>query len=122
MPARRRATSSSAPSTGRAGKNGITAFVVEADTPGFRLGIKERKMGIRGTTGYELVFEDARVPAENRLGEEGDGLTRRALGARRRAASASPPAAPGSPATRSSWRPATPSSGASSAAPSPTRR
>ena len=56
------------------GKNGITAFVVEADTPGFRLGSKERKMGIRGTTGYELVFEDARVPAENRLGAEGEGL------------------------------------------------
>ena len=57
-----------------AGKSGITAFVVEADTPGFRLGSKERKMGIRGTTGYELVFEEARVPAANRLGEEGDGL------------------------------------------------
>jgi alkylation response protein AidB-like acyl-CoA dehydrogenase len=41
------------------GKAGITAFVVEADTPGFRLGSKERKMGIRGTTGYELVFEEA---------------------------------------------------------------
>jgi butyryl-CoA dehydrogenase len=57
-----------------AGKAGITAFVGEADTPGFRLGSKERKMGIRGTTGYELVFEEARVPAANRLGEEGDGL------------------------------------------------
>ena len=57
-----------------AGKAGITAFVVEADTPGFRLGSKERKMGIRGTTGYELVFDDARVPAACRLGEEGDGL------------------------------------------------
>jgi butyryl-CoA dehydrogenase len=56
------------------GKDGITAFVVEADTPGFRLGTKERKMGIRGTTGYELVFADARVPADNRLGEEGQGL------------------------------------------------
>jgi butyryl-CoA dehydrogenase len=56
------------------GKNGITAFVVDADTPGFRLGSKERKMGIRGTTGYELVFEDARVPADHRLGEEGHGL------------------------------------------------
>ena len=56
------------------GKAGITAFVVEADTPGFRLGSKERKMGIRGTTGYEIVFEEARVPAANRLGEEGDGL------------------------------------------------
>ncbi len=56
------------------GKNGITAFVVEADTPGFRIGGKERKMGIRGTTGHELVFEDARVPVENRLAAEGDGL------------------------------------------------
>jgi len=56
------------------GKAGITAFVVEADTPGFRLGSRERKMGIRGTTGYELVFEEARVPAANRLGAEGDGL------------------------------------------------
>jgi acyl-CoA dehydrogenase len=57
-----------------AGKAGITAFVVDAGTPGFRLGSKERKMGIRGTTGYEIVFDDARVPAANRLGEEGDGL------------------------------------------------
>jgi alkylation response protein AidB-like acyl-CoA dehydrogenase len=56
------------------GRAGITAFVVEADTPGFRLGSKERKMGIRGTTGYEIVFEEARVPAANRLGEEGEGL------------------------------------------------
>jgi butyryl-CoA dehydrogenase len=56
------------------GRSGITAFVVEADTPGFRLGSKERKMGIRGSTASELVFSDARVPAENRLGEEGDGL------------------------------------------------
>jgi acyl-CoA dehydrogenase len=56
------------------GKAGITAFVVEDGTPGFRLGSKERKMGIRGTTGAELVFEEARVPAANRLGEEGDGL------------------------------------------------
>jgi alkylation response protein AidB-like acyl-CoA dehydrogenase len=56
------------------GKAGITAFVVEADTPGFRLGSKERKMGIRGTSAHELVFEDARVPAANRLGDEGDGL------------------------------------------------
>jgi len=56
------------------GKAGITAFVVEADTPGFRLGSKERKMGIRGTSAHELVFTEARVPAANRLGEEGDGL------------------------------------------------
>lgn len=56
------------------GKNGITAFVVEADTPGFAVGGREHKMGIRGTTSNELVFTDARVPAANRLGEEGEGL------------------------------------------------
>ena len=57
-----------------AGRAGITAFVVEADSPGFRLGSKERKMGIRGSSAHELVFTDARVPAANRLGEEGNGL------------------------------------------------
>jgi Acyl-CoA dehydrogenases len=56
------------------GKEGITAFVVERDTPGFRIGSKEHKMGIRGTTAAELVFDGARVPAANRLGEEGEGL------------------------------------------------
>ena len=56
------------------GRDGITAFVVDADTPGFRLGSKERKMGIRGTTAYELVFDDARVPVADRLGDEGAGL------------------------------------------------
>ncbi len=56
------------------GREGITAFVVEHDTPGFRLGAKEHKMGIRGTTAAELVFEEARVPATDRLGGEGDGL------------------------------------------------
>lgn len=56
------------------GRAGITAFVVDAETPGFRIGSKERKMGIRGTTGAELVFDEARVPAANRLGDEGDGL------------------------------------------------
>ncbi len=62
------------------GKDGITAFVVERDTPGFRVGSKEHKMGIRGTTAAELVFESARVPAANRLGDEGAGL-KVALGA-----------------------------------------
>lgn len=56
------------------GKNGITAFVVEAGTPGFDVGVREHKMGIRGTTSHELVFTDARVPAADRLGQEGDGL------------------------------------------------
>jgi alkylation response protein AidB-like acyl-CoA dehydrogenase len=62
------------------GRDAITAFVVERDTPGFRLGAIEHKMGIRGTTAAELVFDGARVPAANRLGGEGDGL-RVALGA-----------------------------------------
>jgi len=58
----------------RQAKEGITAFVVERDTPGFRIGSHERKMGIRDTTAAELVFEEAEVPDENRLGDEGDGL------------------------------------------------
>lgn len=62
------------------GRDGITAFVVERDTPGFRIGAKEHKMGIRGTTAAELVFEGARVPVANRLGDEGGGL-KVALGA-----------------------------------------
>jgi len=62
------------------GREGMTAFVVERDTPGFRIGSHERKMGIRSSPAAELVFEGARVPAANRLGDEGDGL-RIALGA-----------------------------------------
>jgi len=56
------------------GQDGITAFVVERDTPGFRVGSHERKMGIRDSASVELVFEGAQVPIENRLGEEGQGL------------------------------------------------
>jgi butyryl-CoA dehydrogenase len=56
-------------------REGITAFVVARDTPGFRIGSHERKMGIRGSTSAELVFDEAIVPEANRLGEEGDGLT-----------------------------------------------
>ena len=56
------------------GRSGITAWVVERGTPGLRVGGYERKMGIRDTVSAELVFEDARVPAANRLGDEGQGL------------------------------------------------
>jgi alkylation response protein AidB-like acyl-CoA dehydrogenase len=56
------------------GREGITAFIVERDTPGFRVGAHERKMGIRDSASVELVFDGARVPAANRLGEEGQGL------------------------------------------------
>jgi alkylation response protein AidB-like acyl-CoA dehydrogenase len=56
------------------GRDGITAFVVERDTPGFRVGSHERKMGIRDSVSTELIFEEAQVPLANRLGEEGQGL------------------------------------------------
>ena len=56
-----------------AGPSGIAAFLVEKGIPGFRFGAHEKKMGIRACPAAELVFEDAVVPAENRLGGEGDG-------------------------------------------------
>jgi alkylation response protein AidB-like acyl-CoA dehydrogenase len=57
-----------------AGHSGISAFVVEADTPGFEVARLEPKMGIAGSTTGELVFEGARIPVTNRLGEEGEGF------------------------------------------------
>ena len=56
------------------GTRGISAFIVEGDRPGFHLGKVENKMGIRGSQTGELVFEDCVIPAENLLGEEGDGF------------------------------------------------
>ena len=56
------------------GRDGITAFVVERDTPGLRVGSHERKMGIRDSVSAELIFDEAQVPLDNRLGEEGQGL------------------------------------------------
>lgn len=53
---------------------GITAFIIETDKPGFGLGKKEPKLGIRASATSEIVFEDYRVPTENRLGEEGEGF------------------------------------------------
>ncbi|MCD6298700.1 MAG: acyl-CoA dehydrogenase family protein, partial [Deltaproteobacteria bacterium] len=53
---------------------GISAFIVEKGTPGFSIGKEEDKMGLRGSDTVELIFEDCRVPAENLLGEEGDGF------------------------------------------------
>jgi acyl-CoA dehydrogenase len=55
------------------GPAGITAFLVEKGTTGFRFGAHERKMGIRSCPAAELVFEDCEVPVANRLGAEGDG-------------------------------------------------
>jgi alkylation response protein AidB-like acyl-CoA dehydrogenase len=57
-----------------AGHAGISAFVVEADSPGFEVARIEPKMGIKGSTTGELVFEDVRVPAGNLLGEDGEGF------------------------------------------------
>ena len=53
---------------------GITAFAVEPSFPGFRVGKQEEKMGLRASDTAELVLEDCRVPAENRIGEEGEGF------------------------------------------------
>ena len=53
---------------------GVTAFLVEKDTPGFSVGKKERKMGIRGSPTVALHFNDCVVPADQRLGEEGEGF------------------------------------------------
>ena len=53
---------------------GITAFLVEAGTPGFTVGKKERKMGIRGSPTVALHFADCAIPVEQRLGAEGEGF------------------------------------------------
>jgi alkylation response protein AidB-like acyl-CoA dehydrogenase len=55
-------------------RGGMTAFIVEAGTPGFKVGTHENKMGIRGSSTAELVFEDMRVPHENVLGKVGEGF------------------------------------------------
>lgn len=53
---------------------GVSAFIVEKDTPGFSFGKKERKMGLRSSPTLELVFDNCRVPKENLLGSEGEGF------------------------------------------------
>ena len=56
------------------GNKGISAFIVEKDFPGFKVGAHEKKMGIRGSSTCELVFEDCIVPKENLLGELNKGF------------------------------------------------
>lgn len=56
------------------GSKGISAFIVEKDTPGLVIGKDEHKMGLHGSRTLQLSFEDMRVPAENLLGEEGQGF------------------------------------------------
>ena len=65
--------------TGKIEKRGrmmkeISAFIVDKDAPGFTFGTKEKKMGIRGSSTYELIFEDCRIPEENILGKKGQGF------------------------------------------------
>jgi alkylation response protein AidB-like acyl-CoA dehydrogenase len=56
------------------GKKGISAFIVEKDTDGFKVGLKEDKLGLRSSDTTELILEDCRIPEENLLGEEGYGF------------------------------------------------
>ncbi|GIO01471.1 acyl-CoA dehydrogenase [Brevibacillus laterosporus] len=56
------------------GTRGISAFIVEKNTSGFTVGKKEKKMGLHGSNTTELIFENAMVPIENLLGEEGRGF------------------------------------------------
>lgn len=56
------------------GLKGITGFIVERDTPGFRIGQLEDKMGIRGSVTAELIFTDMVIPATSMLGKEGEGF------------------------------------------------
>lgn len=56
------------------GKKSHTAFIVEKGMPGFSIGKKENKLGFRASDTAQLILEDVRVPAANRLGEEGDGF------------------------------------------------
>ena len=60
------------PSLGARG--GVTAFIMENETPGFSIGSQENKMGIRGSSTAELILDDCRVPAENVLGQFGAGF------------------------------------------------
>jgi len=55
-------------------RGGVTAFIVEKDYPGFKVGTKEEKLGIRGSSTCELFFDDCRVPKENVLGQFGAGF------------------------------------------------
>ena len=65
--------------TGKIEKRGkmmkeISAFIVEKGTPGFTFGTKENKMGIRGSSTYDLIFTDCRIPKDNLLGKQGKGF------------------------------------------------
>ena len=100
---------------------GVTAFLVDTSTPGFTVGKKERKMGIRGSPTVSLHLHDCHVPVAQRLGEEGEGfaIAMRTLDVRARPPARWPWASP-----RPRWTPpsATPRSDGSSASASPISR
>jgi len=56
------------------GSKGLSAFIIEKDSPGFKVGTKEDKLGLRASNTVELVFEDCEIPAENLLGSPGEGF------------------------------------------------
>lgn len=56
------------------GNRGICAFMVDRNTPGITTGVPENKLGIRSSNTTQVIFEDVRVPAQNQLGQEGDGF------------------------------------------------
>ncbi len=56
------------------GHKGINAFIVEKGMPGFQIGKKENKLGIRGSDTHSLMFQDVEIPKENRIGEDGFGF------------------------------------------------
>ena len=60
--------------TGDEGAKGISCFIIEKDTPGLSFGANEKKMGWNNQPTAQVIFEDCRVPAENRVGEEGEGF------------------------------------------------
>lgn len=55
-------------------EGGISAFLVERDTPGFSIGRRQEMMGLRGAAQHELTFDDCRIPAQHLLGQEGEGF------------------------------------------------
>ncbi|GAA0462674.1 acyl-CoA dehydrogenase [Alkalibacillus silvisoli] len=56
------------------GSKGVSAFIVEKDTPGFEIGVKEKKMGLHGSSTVSLNFDNCKVPASQLLGQEGEGF------------------------------------------------
>ena len=56
------------------GTKGISAFIVEKGTPGFTIGKEEKKLGIRGSSTCQLIFENCEIPKENLLGKVGKGF------------------------------------------------